>query len=52
MIRKIKNGLYTLMDETRIGVAKRVQNNKIDRERLWHIRLRHIGDKGLKELQN
>lgn len=48
----IKNGLYTLIGRTIAREASLVQNHKLDKIKLWHLRLRHIGQKGLIELQN
>ncbi|KAF5444878.1 hypothetical protein F2P56_033970, partial [Juglans regia] len=47
----IKMGLYTLVGKIVIGEASPVQNRKEDKVRLWHLRLGHISQKGLQELQ-
>lgn len=48
----IKNGLYTLIGKTVIGEASPVQNKRIYKVNMWHLRLDHISQKGRKELEN
>lgn len=49
----IKNGLYNLIGKSVIGEASSsVQDQKLDKIKLWRLRLGHIGQKGLKEIKN
>lgn len=50
MEENIKNCLYILLGETQTSGATPIQDKEIDRARLWHLRLGHIGEKSLKEL--
>lgn len=44
---EIENDLYTLIGKIVIGVASPVENQKLDKVILWHLRLGYIGQKGL-----
>lgn len=46
----IKNGLYILVGKTVIGKASPVQSNIDSKVKFWHLRLEHISQKGLNEL--
>lgn len=45
-----KNGVFVLDGETVTGEVGISINANIDSAKLWHLRLWHIGEKGLKEL--
>lgn len=47
----IKNGLYTLIRKIVIGEVSLVQNKNEDKVKLWHLRISHISQKGLRELE-
>lgn len=47
----IKNGLYTLVDRNVIDEASPTQDQNLDKVKLWHLRLWHIGQKGLNVLE-
>lgn len=47
--RKV-NGFYVMEGQTTIGEAS-VTNSGENKTRLWHLRLGHMSEKGLKELQ-
>lgn len=40
------------MGESQTSATTLVQNKEIDKAKLWHLRLGHIEDKDLNELQN
>ncbi|KAH9751241.1 Integrase catalytic domain-containing protein [Citrus sinensis] len=44
------NGLYVLNGQTTVGEASVIENSE-DKARLWHLRLGHMSERGLKELQ-
>ncbi|KAH9684927.1 hypothetical protein KPL70_013734 [Citrus sinensis] len=44
------NGLYVMNGQTVIGEAS-VTESGVDKTKLWHLRLGHISEKGLKELE-
>ena len=45
------NGLYKLQGKAVLGEVNIVQNHIQDKTYLWHLRLGHISEKGLKELE-
>lgn len=45
------NGVFILDGEVIIGEANVTSNTIIDKTKLWHLRLGHTGEKGLKELE-
>lgn len=47
----IKNGLYTLVGKSVIGKTSPIQDQNLYKVKLWHLRLGHIGQKGLDELR-
>lgn len=49
--RVIKNGLYLLVGRTVMGEVSFIQDQNLDKVKMWHLRLGHIGQKGLDELE-
>lgn len=47
----IKNELCTLVGKIMIGEASPLQDQDLDKVKLWNLRLGHIGQKGLYELE-
>ncbi|KAH9726310.1 hypothetical protein KPL70_008223 [Citrus sinensis] len=45
-----KNGLYVLEGTTMTGMVLVSSSSSVDKTRLWHLRLRHMSLRGLKEL--
>ena len=45
-----QNGLYVMDGHTVVGEAN-VTNSRGNRSMLWHLRMRHISERGLRELQ-
>ena len=46
-----KNGLYMLHGETVIGLAAAATITELQRAKLWHLRLGHMSERGMLELQ-
>ena len=44
------NGMYVMNGQTVIGEASITENGE-DKSKLWHLKLGHISEKGLKELE-
>lgn len=48
---EINNDMYTLIGKIVIGEASHIENQQLEKVKLWHLRLCHIGQKGLIELE-
>ena len=46
----LRNGIYILQATTLCGEVATVSSNSLDKARLWHPRMSHISEQGLKEL--
>ncbi|KAL5554210.1 hypothetical protein UlMin_041611 [Ulmus minor] len=47
-----RNGLYSLVGSTITGTSAVGSQPEQDKTRLWHMRLGHVSERGLKELSN
>ena len=45
-----RSSIYVLIGKTVIGEVAYAENQKVDKTRLWHMRLGHVSEKGLQEL--
>lgn len=50
MSGKLENSLHLLQGKALVGIAANVSCPGQSQARLWHMRLRHISEGGLKEL--
>lgn len=45
-----ENGFYVMLGNTVVGYVANVSNFQIDKMKLWHLRLPHVSETGLKKL--